>query len=352
MNKLRNALMIATIVAAPLSAMAQPISGLYVGAGVGYNYMTDWKLKNGTNAKLRTDGGFVGLGSVGYGFGNGLRAEIEGNFRSQGTKVVGARGFGGGGTVRTYGAMFNALYDIETGMGFTPYVGLGGGYVWQDLQNGTFYATNGAGTANFKNQSIGGFAAQGIVGVALPIPAVPGLAVTLEGRMLADLSDTKFKFNGSNGVRGGATKLMEQYNYSGLVGVRYAFNAPAPAPMAPAPVAAPAPAPARTYLVFFDWDRSDLTARARQIIAEAAQASTRVATTRIEVDGHADKSGTPAYNQGLSMRRAQAVAGELVRLGVARTAIDIQAFGDTKPLVPTAAGVREPQNRRVEIILK
>jgi outer membrane protein OmpA-like peptidoglycan-associated protein len=134
--------------------------------------------------------------------------------------------------------------------------------------------------------------------------------------------------------------------------VRYAFGAPAPAPVAPAPVAAPAPAPSRTYLVFFDWDRADLTARARQIIAEAAQASTRVATTRIEVDGHADRSGTAVYNQGLAMRRAQAVAGELVRLGVARNSIDIMAFGDTKPLVPTAAGVREPQNRRVEIILK
>jgi outer membrane protein OmpA-like peptidoglycan-associated protein len=76
-----------------------------------------------------------------------------------------------------------------------------------------------------------------------------------------------------------------------------------------------------------------------------------VATTRIEVDGHADRSGSPTYNQGLSMRRAQAVAGELVRLGVPRTAIDIKAFGDTRPLVPTAAGVREPQNRRVEIIM-
>jgi outer membrane protein OmpA-like peptidoglycan-associated protein len=352
MNTLRNALMIATIVAAPLSAMAQPINGLYVGAGLGYNHMTDWKLKNGTNGKFRTDGGFVGLGSVGWGFGNGLRAEIEGNFRTQGTKIVGAPGFSGGGTVRTYGAMVNALYDIQLGLPITPYVGLGGGYVWQDIQNGTFYATNGAGTATFKNQSVGGWAVQGIVGAAYPIAAGPGLALTVEGRMLTDISDTKFKFTGSSGVRSGATKLMEQYNYSGLVGVRYAFGAPAPAPVAPAPVAAPAPAPSRTYLVFFDWDRADLTARARQIIAEAAQASTRVATTRIEVDGHADRSGTAVYNQGLSMRRAQAVAGELVRLGVARNSIDIMAFGDTKPLVPTAAGVREPQNRRVEIILK
>jgi outer membrane protein OmpA-like peptidoglycan-associated protein len=103
--------------------------------------------------------------------------------------------------------------------------------------------------------------------------------------------------------------------------------------------------------VFFDWDRADLTDRARQIIAEAATASTHIQYTRIEVQGNADRSGTPAYNQRLSLRRAQTVAAELVRHGVPRTAIDIQAFGDTRPLVPTAAGVREPQNRRVAIIL-
>jgi len=124
------------------------------------------------------------------------------------------------------------------------------------------------------------------------------------------------------------------------------------APPAPAPMAAPAPAPARTYLVFFDWDKSDLTARARQIISEAAQASTHVATTKIQVNGNADTSGTPAYNQGLSLRRAQAVGAELVKDGVAQNIIMIQAFGDTRPLVPTGPGVREPQNRRVEIILQ
>ena len=70
------------------------------------------------------------------------------------------------------------------------------------------------------------------------------------------------------------------------------------------------------------------------------------------IESHADKSGTPAYNQTLSLARANNVAAELVRQGVPKTAISISAFGDTKPLVPTAAGVREPQNRRVEIVLK
>ncbi len=104
--------------------------------------------------------------------------------------------------------------------------------------------------------------------------------------------------------------------------------------------------------MFFDWDRADLTDRARQIIAQAAENSTRVQYTRIEVNGHTDTSGTPQYNQGLSVRRARAVAAELVKDGVPQQAITIQGFGETHLLVATGPNVREPQNRRVEIILR
>jgi OmpA-OmpF porin, OOP family len=117
-------------------------------------------------------------------------------------------------------------------------------------------------------------------------------------------------------------------------------------------MAAPAPAPARSYLVFFDWDKATLTPRAQQIIAEAAANSTKVKYTQIQVNGYTDTSGTPQYNQGLSIRRAQAVAAELVKDGVPKGAIAIQGFGETHLLVPTGPGVREPQNRRVEIIIR
>ena len=89
-----------------------------------------------------------------------------------------------------------------------------------------------------------------------------------------------------------------------------------------------------------------------QIVKEAADNATKVQYTRIEVNGYTDTSGTPQYNQGLSIRRAQAVAGELVRDGVPKAAINIQGFGDTHLLVSTGPGVREPQNRRVEIIIR
>jgi outer membrane protein OmpA-like peptidoglycan-associated protein len=104
--------------------------------------------------------------------------------------------------------------------------------------------------------------------------------------------------------------------------------------------------------VFFDWDRADLTARARQIVAQAATASTQVQTTRIEVNGYTDLSGSAEYNRRLSVRRAESVAAELIKDGVPDDEIELQGLGESNPLVPTAKGVREPQNRRVEIILQ
>jgi outer membrane protein OmpA-like peptidoglycan-associated protein len=127
---------------------------------------------------------------------------------------------------------------------------------------------------------------------------------------------------------------------------------PQPAP-AQAPAAAPAaPAVPRTYLVFFDFDRSDIRPEARRIIETAAANRKTANVTRLEVTGHADRSGPDRYNERLSMRRAEMVRAELVRLGVPENEIAIFAKGEREPLVQTADGVREPQNRRVEIVLK
>jgi len=147
-------------------------------------------------------------------------------------------------------------------------------------------------------------------------------------------------------ILGRVVYLKATYNF----GTPPAVLPPPPEPAPPAP-AAPV-APVRTYLVFFDWDRADLTSRAREIVSAAAQASTHVQTTRIEVDGYTDLSGTVGYNQKLSVRRAQSVEKELIRDGVPASEIAIHGYGESNPLVPTAPGVREPQNRRVEIILK
>jgi outer membrane protein OmpA-like peptidoglycan-associated protein len=195
------------------------------------------------------------------------------------------------------------------------------------------------------SQTEGAFAYQAILGAAFPIPPVPGLAVTAEYRFMGLAGNRTYNTSAGNSIQ-----LGNDFNNSILIGLRYNFLPPPPPP--PAPMAAPAPAPARSYLVFFDWDKATLTPRAQQIISEAAANSTKVKYTQIQVNGYTDTSGTPQYNQGLSIRRAQAVAAELVKDGVPKGAIAIQGFGETHLLVPTGPGVREPQNRRVEIIIR
>ncbi len=217
---------------------------------------------------------------------------------------------------------------------FQPYVGMGAGVLWTHFAPLTSVSSNGD---VFRVGGTGAnFACQGIVGAGFLIAAVPGF------KLIAD-----HRFIGHKGSSGAAGEFFTQAGISrGTVEVAYAFNHPAP------PVPTPVTAASRTYLVFFDWDRADLTGRARQIVAEAAQASTGVPTTRIEVNDCADSSGTARCNRGLSVRRAESVQAELVCDGVPPDAVTVQGCGESRPLVPTAQGVREPQNRRVEIVLR
>ena len=119
-----------------------------------------------------------------------------------------------------------------------------------------------------------------------------------------------------------------------------------PIPVPPPPPKAAAP---EKYLVFFDWNKATLTAEARRVIASAAEAYKATGKATIIATGYTDLSGSAAYNQKLSVRRADAVKADLVRLGVPATSITAIGRGESNPLVPTADGVREPQNRRVEI---
>ena len=392
---MRRKLLVATVLAAGFLASApawaqnnyMPVEGLYIGGGVGANWLDGYNLNqsgpintvltnNGfqpRNGKVSFDTGFVGVASLGWGFGNGLRVEAEGSYH--GNDVDKISGFASnfvsstgvaynvqhnnGGYQQTPALMFNALYDFDIpgAPWISPYIGGGIGVGWQELgttnvnfitnaiQNSTRLHTSGT--------SQTGFAYQAIVGAGFPIEAVPGLAITTEFRFFAtennDYSASISSLQTGRTLATGTIKT-ENYNYGILLGIRYNFGRTPPPPPPPA-VVAPAPAPARTYLVFFDWDRADLTDRARQVIAQAAQTSRSTQTTRIEVNGFTDTSGTAAYNQRLSVRRAESVAAELVRDGVPRNEITIQGFGETHLLVPTANGVREPQNRRVEIIL-
>jgi outer membrane receptor protein involved in Fe transport/outer membrane protein OmpA-like peptidoglycan-associated protein len=130
---------------------------------------------------------------------------------------------------------------------------------------------------------------------------------------------------------------------------------PAVPPVPAAPLPAPPPPgtePDREFQVFFDFDRSDITDAAAKVIRAAADAAIAGHVVHLTVTGHTDTVGTASYNQGLSERRAKAVRDRLVADGLPGDGIATLGVGKTGLLVPTADGVREPQNRRAVIELR
>jgi len=135
---------------------------------------------------------------------------------------------------------------------------------------------------------------------------------------------------------------------------RLMVNFGAAKPM-PAVVAPPPPPPpvstVKSFLVFFDFDRSTITAEGLKTINDAVAAAKAGGSTRITLTGHTDRSGSEQYNIALSLRRGEAVKAAMISAGIPVSAIVVIGRGESQPLVPTADGVREPQNRRVEIVI-
>jgi OOP family OmpA-OmpF porin len=128
------------------------------------------------------------------------------------------------------------------------------------------------------------------------------------------------------------------------------------AAMAPKPMAKAAPAPApemapETFVVHFAFDSTELTAESNAGIAFVMWTAKKMGAEDLAVTGHADRAGPEEYNLNLSLRRASAVLDALVARGANAASISLAGRGEAEPAVPTADGVPEPANRRVEIIV-
>ncbi len=143
------------------------------------------------------------------------------------------------------------------------------------------------------------------------------------------------------------------YYYPPYAPAYYRPPPPPPPAYGPAPAVAPAPlaSQGRSFRVFFEFDKASLSREGERVVREAADAYRRTGAARIEVTGYTDLSGTPQYDIGLSQRRAATVRAALVAQGVRANSITERWRGKDNPLVQTADGVREPQNRRVDIVL-
>lgn len=136
------------------------------------------------------------------------------------------------------------------------------------------------------------------------------------------------------------------------------ISVPVPAPVVPIePVPAPPPPPQMAcnkgpFIVFFDWDSTVITPEAVTILDSMTTTYPGCGGAAVTVSGYADRSGSDRYNQGLSERRADMVKQFLAGRSIPDSAVTAKGFGETNPRVPTADGVREPQNRRVEITVQ
>ena len=302
---------------APAAVQAQSINaqeGFYIGAGGG----AAWFI--GSTSNVNTWTGWAVGGKAGYDFvGPHLALEVG---YGQIPTSANIPGTAINGKVGQLNVMANLLYDFMPTSVITPYIGAGAGVAFVD-----------------SNSSLGStqFAYQSMVGVAYNVSEQ--LRFMVEGRYVGTTSPSV------NTPFGNVS--FQNNNILALAGVTYKFVSPPPPPPPAPPMVAPP-----SFMVFFDWDRSNLSAQALTTIKQAAGAYKLKGTARITATGHTDTSGTEAYNMALSLRRANAVKDALVREGVPATAIAVVGRGEQGLLVQTGPNVREPQNRRVEIVIQ
>jgi OmpA-OmpF porin, OOP family len=308
----------------------------------------------------------------GYDFGM-LRTEIDVGYHQnnlsaidlRSTTPLGAAGNYGSpaGKLRTGTIMANALIDFINTDSFSVSAGAGAGTAWVDAHNFRLAQTG----ALVLSDSDWVFAWNALAGARVALS--PGVDLAVDYRYLrpnrARFSDTA-----------GQAFNTRRNSHSILVGLNFNFGPksrpaavvePAPSPMPVTPPPPPPPQPeyvpmpppaapiaptAGPIILFFDFDRDIITPEARQLLDQVNDPSRQAGTSTLRVEGHTDRAGTVPYNEALGLRRAKAVQRQLEAMGIERSRITIETQGESRSLVDTVDGQREPQNRRVEITIQ
>jgi len=352
----------------------------YIGIDGGAVFPMGWEFEQDGAADdtreifVEGDNGWEGAALYGYDFGL-ARVEVEGGYKTYGVEglVAPVELLPDAGTdmgYRTYSpadgrmtilsAMLNGLVDLggETGIG--AYFGGGLGVARVDAE-----VAAGASAARYIDDRDAGLAFQGLAGLRVPVSRRVDLGLKYRYFNVGELRELRFS---DAGARNLSTKLDTHSVLASLVfnlgGAPEPMAQPAPPPPAPAPAPAPTtppppapPPPPATpvrctqgpYIVFFEWDEAQVTPEAGTILDSAMTAYESCGSVPIMLAGYTDSSGTAQYNQGLAARRNESVRQYLTSRGIPAARITSEAFGEANPRVPTADGVRELQNRRVEI---
>ena len=336
------------------AGVANATEGWYGRADAGWSFEGEYDVDDagweyGENGKSGFESDWTQHLGLGYAFQNGFRLEGELGHRFNQLDV--SDDLDAGGDVHAWSAMANLFYDFNRGGGIEPYIGIGVGAARLNA-NGDDAAPPPA--YSFEGED-----------TVLAYQAIAGLGLGLTEQLTLDVGYRFFlapdaEFTSYEPGPAGISREADYEHQALTVGLRYQFAAPAAPvvappvvtpPVTPPPPPPPAVCPTSEFVVYFEWDRSNLNQAALETIDAAVNRARQCNVGGVVVVGHTDTSGSPTYNQGLSERRASVVRDALVARGIGAGAITAQARGESELARATADGVREPLNRRTAVTI-
>ena len=315
-------------------------TGWYMSLGAGANWIEDGDITRfddgafGSAQELSYERGYIIAGAIGHDFGR-WRTEFEVAYRDNDCEndACPPSSSHTDAEIWELSQMVNVLYDIPLGGPWSASVGAGVG------GNLVVYQEQGI---NDIDDYV--FAGQLIAQAAYQF-ADRWHAVLDYHYMIMDDPDMPLSdFPGQS-------YTLEKTDHSLMLALRFDLQRDGAAPPQPKPVDPPKSAP-KQFIVFFGFNKSNLTAEAQRVVTEAAAAAKEYGSAAISIVGHTDTVGSNEYNMRLSMRRSQTVKDALVSLGVAPETISTGGRGEAELMVQTGDSVKEPQNRRATIDLQ
>jgi outer membrane protein OmpA-like peptidoglycan-associated protein len=314
--------------------------GWYVGIEAGATWIQDADLTaTGTSLPVEAefDTGFALFGEVGYRWEDNWRVELELGLRENdadcfrvGAPCVPNVLY----DITQVSQMVNVLHDIPLAENTTLSLGLGIGGAFVDVDG-----------RNWTDDGAYVFAGQALFQLAQALTDDIDLVVSYR---FMTLEDPEFRQLAYGNLE------MDTETHTVSLGLSFDLQ---PDPVAVEPVIASAPpaveaTPApRQFIVFFAYNKSNLTREGLDIVREAAATAMKQGYVTILVTGHTDTSGSAAYNLALSERRADSVKKALVAQGIPAAGIEASGKGETVLAVQTQDMEKEPRNRRAEINL-
>jgi OOP family OmpA-OmpF porin len=367
------ALLISSVLLAAGGAVAPAHSdternGWYLGLESGWVMVEDSELPSLGYDNIAFDSGLGSdaygvIGTAGYAFDGNWRIEVEFGYRHNGINTIetsiGGNAFAGaipvdGGRLREFTGFMNVIYDLELADRWALSLGLG---IGADNVSLDIPDTDGAGLLSAISVDHTELASQALAGLSYRLGAHWDLMVNYrylraeEVNLLGEICGAGFAIARVVAppvtcVPEDDTLAMTKHTVS--VGLRYGFAAP---PEVQVPVETPKVPPplVRQFIIFFGFNKCNVTAEADGVLSEAAAVAQSTGSVRVKIVGHTDTVGTPSANLKLSLCRANAAKANLMSKGVAEASILADGRGESALLVETADGTKEPQNRRATI---